>query len=42
MWLALQTETQTCDRAESTCSTDSLAAAPRVEIDRVMVEADTP
>ena len=39
MWLALQTETQICDRATRDCSRDRSTPMPRVEIDRVVVES---
>lgn len=37
MWLALQTETQVCDRTRSSCTSDPYGP-PRVDIDRVTVE----
>lgn len=41
MWLALQTETQICDRTRSSCTSDPWGA-PVVEVDRVVVERYAP
>ncbi len=42
MFLALQTETQMCNRSTSDCTSDSLSSRPRIEIDRVTVDAYRP
>lgn len=41
MWLALQTETQICDRSRSACTSDPYGP-PLVEVDRVVVERYAP